>query len=206
MGLKDISLPYYVTTSENDPIAEFFDPVLERSSRYDVAVGYFSTAWLRDAAHGIAEFALRRGKARWIVSPALSEDDFRALVENGECSEDRVRKVVARSYRDLFDSLTQRTREALGWPILDEVLTFKIGIPRNRLSGIMHAKQGQFSDDDGNKVGFLGSYNLTGGASTNWEAFSVFCDWSSKESEQRNDAIKASFERMWQSTIQGKPI
>jgi len=192
-----MSLPYYVTTSEHDPIAEFFDPVLERASRYDVAVGYFSTAWLRDAAHGIAEFAVRGGKARWLISPELSEDDFRALIEGAECPEDRVREVISRSYQELFAGLTQRTREALGWLIIDEVLTFKIGIPRNLLSGIMHAKQGQFSDEEGNRVGFLGSYNLTGGARTNWEAFSVFCDWYSDESIQRNNAIEASFERLW---------
>lgn len=198
MSLKDISLPFYVTTSEHDPIAEFFDPVLERAFTYDVAVGYFSTAWLRDAAHGMAEFALRGGKARWIISPELTEDDFRVLADNGACREERIREVISRSYHELFAGLTQRTREALGWLIIDEVLTFKIGIPRNRLSGIMHAKQGQFSDDEGNRVGFLGSYNLTGGARTNWEAFSVFCDWYSEESEQRNDAIEASFGRMWQ--------
>lgn len=145
MSLKDISLPFYVTTSEHDPIAEFFDPVLERAFTYDVAVGYFSTAWLRDAAHGMAEFALRGGRARWIISPELTEDDFRVLADNGACREERIREVISRSYHELFAGLTQRTREALGWLIIDEVLTFKIGIPRNRLSGIMHAKQGQFS-------------------------------------------------------------
>lgn len=197
MSLKDIQFPFYVTTSENDPIADFFDPVLESASTYDVAVGYFSTAWLRDAAHGIAEFARRGGKARWIISPELSEDDFRVLVEGGKCKDNHVREVISRSYNELFSELTQRTRQALGWLIVDGVLTFKIGIPRNRLSGIMHAKQGQFSDEGGNRVGFLGSYNLTGGAGTNWEAFSVFCDWSSEESTRRNDAIASSFERMW---------
>ncbi|WP_068110687.1 DEAD/DEAH box helicase family protein [Tropicimonas marinistellae] len=197
MSLMDVSVPFYVTTTEHDPIADFFDPVLERASTYDIAVGYFSTAWLRDAAHGITEFARAGGKARWIISPELSEEDFRALVVDAERAEKQVRDAISRSYEELFSKLTQRTREAMGWLILDGVLTFKIGIPRNRLSGIMHAKQGQFRDKEGNRIGFLGSYNLTGGARTNWEAFSVFCDWSSEESMSRNDAIGSSFERMW---------
>jgi DNA phosphorothioation system restriction enzyme len=197
MSLKDISLPLYVTTSEDDPIADFFDPVLERSCYYDVAVGYFSTAWLRDAAHGITEFARAGGRARWIVSPELSEDDFRALAVDGAVRREGIEEIISRSYQELYSELTQRTREALGWLIIDGVLTFKIGIPRNRLSGIMHAKQGQFRDKEGNRVGFLGSYNLTGGAGTNWEAFSVFSDWMSEESTSRNDAIASSFERMW---------
>ncbi len=197
MSLKDVKLPYYITTSEHDPIEEFFDPMLERAVSYDVAVGYFSTAWLRDAAHGIAQFAVNGGSARWIISPELSEMDFRALVDGSGSSEKRLQEIISRSYSELFSELTQRTREALGWLIIDGVLAFKVGIPRNRLSGIMHAKQGQFSDKAGNRVGFLGSYNLTGGAQTNWEAFSVFCDWSSQESFERNDAIANSFERMW---------
>lgn len=197
MPLRSLKLPYYVTTSEHDPIKEFFDPVLERAKQYDIAVGYFSSAWLRDAAHGISNFALNGGKARWIVSPELSPEDFRSLQVEGEISDVQTRDLISRSYENLYQQLTQHTREALGWLINDGIVTFKIGIPRNRLSGIMHAKQGLFLDENGNRIGFLGSYNLTGGAGTNWEAFSVFCDWSSDESSERIAVIGNSFERMW---------
>lgn len=197
MALRSLSLPFYVTTSEHDPVKEFFDPVFERAKRYDVAVGYFSSAWLRDAAHGISRFALNGGRARWIISPELSPEDLQSLRADKKIADARMRDVISRSYEDLFQQLTQRTREALGWLIRDEILTFKIGIPRNRLSGILHAKQGLFTDENGDRVGFLGSYNLTGGAGTNWEAFSVFCDWSSQESIERNSSIASSFEKMW---------
>ena len=197
MGLSELVLPIYVATTENDPIGEFFGPVLGEASSYDVAVGYFSSAWLRDAAHGIARFAVNGGRARWIISPELSEEDFRRISEMSGAADATVKDVISRSYDTLFRQLTQHTREALGWLISDGVLTFKIGIPRNRLTGIMHAKQGLFSDASGRHVGFLGSYNLTGGAGTNWEAFSVFCDWTSDESAERIDAIRRSFDRMW---------
>ena len=197
MSLETLNLPFYVTTSEHDPVADFFDPVLKCAKQYDIAVGYFSSAWLRDAAHGMSSFALNGGKARWIISPELSIEDFKSLQVEGQMSEDRVREIISRSYDELYQQLTQHTREALGWLIDDGVLSFKIGIPKNRLSGIMHAKQGMFTDEFGNRVGFLGSYNLTGGAGTNWEAFSVFCDWTSSESLERNNSITGSFDRMW---------
>lgn len=161
MSLRSLKLPFYVTTSEHDPVKEFFDPVLERAKKYDIAVGYFSSAWLRDAAHGISSFALNGGKARWIISPELSPEDFRSLQVEGEISDAQTRDLISRSYENLYQQLTQHTREALGWLITDGILTFKIGIPRNRLSGILHAKQGMFADENGDRIGFLGSYNLT---------------------------------------------
>jgi DNA phosphorothioation system restriction enzyme len=197
MSLETLKLPFYVTTSEHDPVADFFDPVLERAQQYDIAVGYFSSAWLRDAAHGMATFAIKGGRARWVISPEISVEDFKSLQVDGQLSDERVHDFISQSYEYLYDHLTQHTREALGWLLHDGVLTFKVGIPKNRLSGIMHAKQGIFTDEFGNRVGFQGSYNLTGGAATNWEAFSVFCDWTSNESLERNNRIAGSFDRMW---------
>ncbi|MCY4302221.1 MAG: DNA phosphorothioation system restriction enzyme [Aestuariivita sp.] len=197
MSLKILKLPFYVTTSEHDPIADFFNPVLEHAQQYDIAVGYFSSTWLRDTAHGMSNFAVNYGKARWIISPELSLEDFESLQVNGQMCDERAKEFISRSYESLYQQLTQHTREALGWLINDGILCFKIGIPKNRLSGIMHAKQGLFTDVLGNRVGFLGSYNLTGGANTNWEAFSVFCDWTSSESFERNDVIARSFDNMW---------
>lgn len=122
----------------------------------------------------MATFAVNGGKARWVISPEISVEDFKSLQVDGQLSDERVQDFISQSYEDLYDHLTQHTREALGWLLHDGVLTFKVGIPKNRLSGIMHAKQGVFTDEFGSRVGFQGSYNLTGGAGTNWEAFSVF--------------------------------
>lgn len=197
MPFETLKLPFYVTTSEHEPVADFFNPVLEHAQKYDIAVGYFSSAWMRDTAHGMATFAINGGKARWVISPEMSLEDFESLQVDGQFSDERIRELISRSYEELYEHLSQHTREALGWLLHDGILTFKVGIPKNRLSGILHAKQGIFTDEIGNRVGFQGSYNLTGGAGTNWEAFSVFCDWKSSESLERNNHIAASFDRMW---------
>ena len=147
MSLESLKLPFYVTTSEHNPVTDFFDPVLERAQQYDIAVGYFSSAWLRDAAHGMASFALNGGKARWVISPELSVEDLKSLQVDGQLSDERVQDFISQSYEDLYEHLKQHTREALGWLLHDGVLNFKVGIPKNRLSGIMHAKQGIFTDE-----------------------------------------------------------
>ena len=156
MSLEALKLPFYITTSEHDPVAEFFDPVLECAQQYDIAVGYFSSAWLRDAAHGMSSFALNGGKARWVISPEISPEDLKCLQVDGHLSDELVRGYISRSYESLYEQLTQHTREALGWLIHDGVMSFKIGILKNCLSEIMHAKQGIFTDEFGNRVGFQG--------------------------------------------------
>ncbi|MCP1676639.1 DNA phosphorothioation system restriction enzyme [Natronocella acetinitrilica] len=198
MNLSSLTLPFYVSTTEQDPISTFFVPVFGQAASYDVAVGYFSSQWLRDAAYGIAKFALNGGHARWIIAPTLSDEDRRVLSENWQDAESVLNDRVSVSFQTLYEELTQHTREALGWLIKDGIISFRVGFPYNNLHGIMHAKQGVFRDTLGNEVAFLGSYNLTGGAGTNWEAFSVFCSWSSEESHARIEEIGKSFDRMWE--------
>ena len=49
MSFEEIDIPISVTTTTGNPISDLFVPVLKESIGYDVAVGYFSNGWLRDA-------------------------------------------------------------------------------------------------------------------------------------------------------------
>ena len=79
MSFSDIHIPLSINSSKADPVDEFFIPILKQSKKYDVAVGYFSTSWIRDAAEGIAELAANGGKTRWVISPQLTKDDWQLL-------------------------------------------------------------------------------------------------------------------------------
>ncbi|MBL0011107.1 MAG: hypothetical protein IPP22_09130 [Nitrosomonas sp.] len=57
MPFRDLVIDLDINTSARDPISTFFVPILKESKYYDVAVGYFSTAWIRDAAEGIVGIA-----------------------------------------------------------------------------------------------------------------------------------------------------
>jgi DNA phosphorothioation system restriction enzyme len=199
MPFHDLNLPLSVKTTSGDPIRDFFDPVLSQAMTYDVAVGYFSPLWIRDAAHGLAKFAINGGRARWIISPELKAEDFELLRgrEGNGCSPDVITNVIEESFLDLFERLEKAPRESLGWLIADQIIEFRIGIPDNKLSGILHSKMGHLRDAEGHEIAFSGSYNLTHGAQTNWEKIDIYCDWSSPNDHQRVQDTKFDFNEMW---------
>lgn len=198
MSFKSIPIPFQVNTTTENPVEVLFNPLLRLSKTYDVAVGYFSSAWIRDAASGIAALAAHGGRSRWVISPALSKQDWELL---SGCKSDLERERVIASaaiadIRNLQRALEDETRVALAWLIRDGVISFRIAVPRNQLSGIFHAKIGVFTDADNNRVAFSGSYNLTGAANTNWETLDVFCEWQVDDS-RRVQVRQEQFEAIW---------
>ncbi|MBT3434714.1 MAG: DEAD/DEAH box helicase family protein, partial [Nitrospinaceae bacterium] len=199
MSFRNLNLPLSVKTTKDDPIQDFFNPVLSQSIEYCVAVGYFSSYWIRDAAEGIAKLASKGGKVRWVISPNLNSDDFEILSnsKSKDEKEEVFESISTRSFEELFEELSQNTRATLSWLIRDRIMDFRVGIPKNKLSGILHSKMGYFVDENGDEISFSGSYNLTNGANSNWERFDVFPEWKSEESSLRTDEIKYDFEAMW---------
>lgn len=200
MSFKSIPIPFQVNTTTGDPVEVFFNPLLRLAKTYDVAVGYFSSAWIRDAADGIASLAINGGRARWVIGPTLTKQDWEVL---SSCSNSSERgQVVARaaitSIRELQQALEEETRVALAWLIKDGIISFKIAVPRNQLTGIFHAKIGIFTDADNNTVAFSGSYNLTGAARTNWETLDIFLGWQADDA-RRVKARQEQFESIWES-------
>lgn len=197
-SFKKLNLPLSIKSTRADPVSTFFIPVLRVANQYDVAVGFFSTAWFRDAAEGIAKFACNEGKARWIISPIMSTEDYLALRDaTGAVDEQKVDELTCRSFDELFQALQKDTRAVLGWLIRDQIMQFRIAVPTNELSGMMHAKFGTLRDPLGNQIGFSGSYNLTSAAATNWETIEIYCSWRSQEAHDRIQEMLAHFTEMW---------
>jgi hypothetical protein len=161
MSLKQLDIPALLNTSANDLIRDFFAPMLAASTKYDRGVGYFSSGWLRVSAKGMVTFAENGGRARWITSPILAEEDWAAL-KMGEAA--RTDECLYRSLRQnlasLIETLEQETLSALAWMIADSVIDFRLAVPQDKLEqGNFHDKFGIFTDADGNSVSFNGSYN-----------------------------------------------
>lgn len=195
MGLTDIKIPDSVTTGYENPIDDFFIPVLKHAVSYDVAVGYFTSGWLKDTAEGFAEFALSGGKSRWVVSINLNKDDAGIIFSK---ENNNKQDVFERNLFEIIKSLQDDTRAELCALISAGTLQFKIALPRNK-AGMLHAKIGIASDDMGNKVGFSGSYNLTAAAKANWEHIDVFKSWELGE-KKRIDKLEDRFYRLWSNT------
>lgn len=196
--LADIEIPALLDTSSADLIADFFLPMLSNSVRYDRGVGYFSSGWLRMAASGMVQFAFNGGRARWVTSPILDKADWESLQTGDAARADPVlRAALERNVADLPRSLEQNTLSALAWMVADEILDFKLAVPRNKLEhGDFHDKFGVFTDAENNQVSFNGSYNDSIQGTRNYESIKIFCSWQSAFAPLVH-ADADRFERLW---------
>lgn len=192
--LSDIELPRSINTSKGSPIKDFFIPALAEAIEYSVAVGYFSSEWIKNAAEGIANIALRGGKIRWIISPTLSENDQILILENSNQQNTLIQDLFFKNIEHLINELSDNTKNAIAWLIKDGILEFKFAIPKNNLYGIFHVKEGYLRDKEGGTVAFDGSYNTTGAAESNWEKINIFS--ADIDSERVLDIIN-DFEEKW---------
>jgi superfamily II DNA or RNA helicase len=198
LSLSEVYHPQFLDTSSSDLINDFFIPVLAKSEKYDRGVGYFSSGWLRLTAKGMKQFADNGGRARWVTSPILDEDDWEALQTGDSAREDPIlRATLERNIHDLADTLEEDTLSALAWMVADEILDFRIALPRNKLDkGDFHDKFGIFTDAEGNQVSFNGSYNDSIQGTRNYESIKIFCSWSPIFSPLvQSDSER--FEKLW---------
>jgi DNA phosphorothioation system restriction enzyme len=196
--MKLPEFPITIDTSSSDIIADFFVPALNASVRYDRGVGYFSAGWLRLTAHGMVAFAANGGRARWVTSPILDEDDWIALQQGAAARQDiALWTALERNISELARTLEKDTLSALAWMVADDILDFRLALPRNKLSGgEFHDKFGIFTDGDGNRVSFNGSYNESIQGTRNYESIRVFSSWNPSYAPLVQ-ADYERFDRLW---------
>ena len=185
-------------TSTHDLSTEFFIPLLSNSIRYDRGVGFFSSGWLRINAQGMLAFANNGGRARWVTSPILDEADWEALQTGYNARGDPVlHRALKHNITNLARTLEKDTLSALAWMVADEIITFKLALPFQKLDqGDFHDKFGVFTDSHGNQVSFNGSYNDSIQGTRNYESIKIFCSWQTSFAPLvQADAER--FERLW---------
>ncbi len=197
-SLQDLSIPTVMDTAKNDLTTEFFNPLLSLSTHYDRGVGFFSSGWLRINSGGMTAFANNGGKARWITSPILAESDWQALQMGDAAREDfTLRMALKRNIATLNEGIEKDVLSALAWMVADEIITFKLAVPQEKLDqGDFHDKFGAFTDAEGNQVAFNGSYNDSIQGTRNFESITIFQSWEPKFSSIVQQ-ITERFERLW---------
>jgi superfamily II DNA or RNA helicase len=198
LPLTSLSLRPTMDTSSADLIASFFEPALGASVRYDRAVGFFSSGWVRVAAKGMKQFAANGGRARWVTSPILDEADWEAMQAGDAAKSDkRLRESLIHNIDNLSEAIEKDTLSALAWMIADEIITFKLALPRNKLEGgDFHDKFGIFTDNEENQVSFSGSYNDSIQSTRNYESIKISCSWETAFAPLVQ-AEAERFERLW---------
>ncbi len=196
--LADHPWPASLDTSSADLVQEFFAPALSRATRYDRAVGYFSSGWLRVAAAGMLRFAANGGRGRWVTSPILEVADWEALQSGDAARRDpALHEALERNITDLAQTLEKDTLSALAWMVADGILDFRLALPRNKLErGDFHDKFGVLTDAEGNRVSFNGSYNDSIQGTRNYESIKIFCSWQPAFTPLVQDDARR-FERLW---------
>jgi len=192
-------LPVY-DSAEYSLINDLIVPLLQNSSSYLRGVGFFTSGWLKLAAHGLTELIEKGGKARIVVSPILEKSDWEAFQIGEEArSNEELKKILSNNIDDIASALESNTLNALAWMISDDLLEFRFAISRDPYSrGDYHDKVGVFIDDQGDIVAIHGSFNDSIKGSLNGEAFSVFKSWKEGQRpfvNQHNNRLN----KLWES-------
>lgn len=198
MSLQELFIPEIMETSSSSLARDFFTPVLQQSVRYDRGVGFFSSGWVKASAQGLVPFIENGGVARWITSPLLNRKDCEALSLGVSAWKDKnLYGILENEIDDLIHSLEHNVLRTISWMVADRRLIFKIALPTAKLTGgDFHDKFGIFTDREGNKLSFIGSYNDTAKAEINYESIKVFKSWESHLVKfVENDAVR--FNRLW---------
>lgn len=178
-NFKDLNLKLSYSSLDSDLMKDLINPILEKSERYDRAVGFFSSTWLKEAATGLSNFACNNGKARIITSIQLSEEDWKSIEDGQQKIVDNIiTNSIFSVVEELKNALEYKTLDILSLMVSNNILDFKFGIPIGRLQGgIFHTKLFLFYDKFNNGIAVFGSQNDSLQATKNEETLDVFTNW-----------------------------
>ncbi|MBE6977870.1 MAG: DEAD/DEAH box helicase [Ruminococcaceae bacterium] len=175
MSLRDLKLDicYESDESHDQLLDNFYNPVLECATRYYRIAGFFSSSSLIVAAKGISGLIHNDGKMYLLVSPELSEEDYKTIIEHNRIPDNST------MFDDLdFDAIPHENLQALAWLLDAGRLEIKIVVGQKARNSLFHQKVGIVFDESGDMISFSGSINETAQAwINNVEEFKVFRSW-----------------------------
>jgi hypothetical protein len=205
------------TSSQNNLLLGFYQPVLQQAIRYWRITGYFSSRSLLQVLDGVEQLVLAapdghgHGQMRLITGFFLSPADLQALATGFTPAQLLEQQLSARfPFKEVQPgdgSATDLAAELLAWLVQHGHLEIRVGLPLRdgQISGdgaLFHAKEGVVEDRHGDRLAFSGSINETpNGWSTNDKSFDVFCSWRGEE--RRVEAKERHFLRLWQNEDPG---
>lgn len=184
-------------TSENDIVESLFTPCLSWATRYDRAVGFFTSGWLEANIVGMSSFISQNGHMRLITSPIISNADLDAIInsQDEKSAYAKFEAAVLVNVENLATEMKKDLLNAFSWMIFDGIIELKFAIPYKKLDdGLFHTKFGIFYNGD-DAISFSGSLNDSMHGLKNFEDIKVFSTWSGNELYVSADIRR--FERIW---------
>lgn len=203
MSFRDIAIADSYETGRDDPVNEFYVPLLAEAVNYDRIAGFFTSASLAIAARGIAGLIRNNGTMRIIACPRLEEKDAAVIKSVVEHPDEFISKQLLIDIGHIEDDFQRDHLRALGWMLANGYLEMKIALVKQKgaetidYNSLFHQKIGIMKDRDGNRLSFSGSINETAsGWLTNVEEFKVFRSWELGQDSYLDDDTKR-FEEFW---------
>jgi len=194
--LKDVDFKYRYSTGRKDMPLDFCELALSNSIKLDLGLGYFSSASFNVLSVGFAHFICNGGIMRLYINQHLTEDDYNLLHKNQVVD---FEEYILQSFFALKATLARRDEhffKCLSYLIQNKRIEIKIVVPKD--GGIAHEKFGVFTDENGDKVAFTGSMNLTAAALLkNIETIECTCSWKNEDSRARVEISEQDFLEIW---------
>ena len=207
MSFRDIDVALSYETGRDDPVNEFYVPLLAKASSYDRIAGFFTSASLAIAARGIAGLIRNNGTMRIIACPRLDEADAAIIQRVVENPDEYISKRLVDDLAHMEDDFQHDHLRALGWMLANGHLDIRIAVVKREradaidFNSLFHQKIGIMRDGEGNRVSFSGSINETAsGWLTNIEEFKVFRSWEPGQ-DSYLDADAVSYTHLTLPTI-----
>ena len=195
--IEKLNLKKVYSSSSDNLLRDFYNPVLEHATKYDRITGYFSPAVFAICAKGLSHMFTNGGRMRLITSLEVDPKTYELLKESQSLTPD-----LLREYKIPDDPLELRTELEKNYYalfvalLMKGVIELKIAITVNG-TGILHEKIGIICDKDSKKLSFSGSNNETVyGWSQNIENFKVFPQWDNSSVSYFNDDSR-KFDDYW---------
>lgn len=200
--LKNIRLPadrHFENGTQNEPI-EFYLNSLCNSTRWDLLLGYFSSASINVLSLGFATFIHNGGVLRLVINNVLSQEDKDTIILSKTENLDLPFNLT--DINKLSKSLDQYNKhffECIAYLIANERIQIKIIAPKGG-TGISHYKSGQFSDCN-DSIFFHGSCNMTAyGLLNNLEEVDLTTSWDNDLSATQVKSSQKRFESIFNGT------
>ena len=202
--LKSLPLKQIYSSSEDDLVHDFYNPILSESSRYDRITGFFSPRVLALASKGFSRFLHDGGSIRIITSIEVSSELYKAIKDlDEEELYDALSSADALSQVDIYqleDELERNYLKLFVALMKSGVVQLKVAIIEKEDGGIFHQKIGIVKDENGDGISFSGSVNETlGGWVKNIEEYKVFTSWDIATSVFYQHDV-AAFEKYWNNS------
>ena len=190
----------YRTASDTEPV-QFYMDGLCNSNRFDLLLGYFSSAAINVLSIGFASFLYNGGILRMAINNVLSQEDKDAIKagREGVAINTTIDITDINNLKNSLDDYGQHFFECLAWLIANDKIQIKIIKPKYG-KGIAHYKSGAFYDGI-DTVGFKASCNFTAfGLLENLEELDAFLSWENSRSSKMINRQNTDFEDIFSGT------